>query len=353
MKVVFFLPDLGSGGAERVVSILSNELIKSGYSVGIAMLFSNRCHYNLPHQVEIAKFNLLKISRFKRYEKLRNYFVVQKKLYNKVVAVAFQDTCLNYVLISSIGINIKVIATERNNPYIKGTRRVDKLKASVPFLLADYSVFQTEEAKMYYSLLKNSKSSVIINPIIPINNKWIGKIESSNLISVCRLHGQKNLPMTLDVLSKLKEKYKDIHIDIFGEGPLKESLEVEINNRNLQDNVTLRGVTENVVFELSKHSVFISTSDYEGISNSMLEAMSVGMPIVCTDCPIGGARMMLSSGRGMLSPVGDINLFVRNLDYVLSNPEESKIMANKAYQESLKYTPHEITKKWCDIFDTL
>ena len=52
--------------------------------------------------------------------------------------------------------------------------------------------------------------------------------------------------------------------------------------------------------------MFVSSSDYEGLSNSMLEAMAIGLPTVCTDCPVGGARMVIRDGEnGLLVPVGD------------------------------------------------
>lgn len=346
-KVVFAIPDMGAGGAERVISILANEFSTKGIKVTILMLFGSRVHYQLPECVDIKELNLLKYPYPLRIKKLR---ITLKEIRGKgcLTIYSLQDSVLKHILAARLFTKrVRIISAERNNPYRHGTSLLARIKHSLLYLLADHSVFQTSDAKAYYVLLPNSKCSVIPNPITPTDYEWNPERLSANrLISVCRLHEQKNIPMTLNVIKKLKDNYPDIHLDIYGDGNLKPQILNSIRDMELGSYIELKGTTQQVTKVLSEGSIFISTSNFEGISNSMLEAMSVGMPIVCTDCPIGGAKMMLADNAGMLSPVQDVESFVQNVAYCLGNPAFAETIAKNARRKSTDYSSSSIANKW-------
>lgn len=349
MKVLFVLPDLGSGGAERVVSILASEFIKKGIDVSVLMLFGTNIHYEMPKQTCIKSLDLLQYSLFKRIGILRTCLINATRGVDKCSVFVMQDSCLKYVLAASFGLSIKVISSERNNPFIKGVSFFRRLKASIPYLLSDFTVFQTSEARSYYTFLSDKRCMIIPNPISVSNMHWEGGVTPEKLVSVCRLHKQKNLPMTLDVIESVKREFPNVHLNIYGVGELRDSIEELIALKGLKKNVTLCGATSNVIGVLSKSSIFISTSDFEGISNSMLEAMSIGMPIICTDCPIGGARMMLQNNAGILSPIQDSDSFSQKLLFLLKNEVFARELAQNAFKKSLDFTPEMIAKRWLSI----
>jgi len=78
----------------------------------------------------------------------------------------------------------------------------------------------------------------------------------------------------------------------------------------------------------------------------MLEAMSVGMPLVCTDCPIGGARMMLDNNCGVLTPVGNVDAFTEAIIVLLSNPDQMDAIAANAKMKADLYSADSIAEKW-------
>lgn len=328
-KVIFALPNMSSGGAERVVSILANNLVKRGVKVEIWLYYGLTLHYQLDKLVQVDYLDLENFSIRKRIAILHSKLKQVKQKERDIVFIPFLGAILNISVVANLGTGIPLVACERNNPYIHGTTLLQKIKAQIPFLMATHCVFQTPDARDYYSLVSSHRCSVIINPITQSSYNWKGVLSPSRLISVCRLHKQKNLPMTFDVVELLKQKIPDLHIDIYGDGDLKYAIEDEIDKRGLAHNVSLMGVTKNVPFVLSNASVFISTSDFEGISNSMLEAMSVGMPLLCTDCPIGGARLMLKDGAGILSPIKDAELFANSLEELLSNHKKATELGAK------------------------
>lgn len=345
MKTLFAIPDMGSGGAERVISILAKEMTQRGFNITILMMFGERIHYELPNDVTIVNLGLMNYPIAKRIKSLRAK--LKEISQGKEFAVyAFHDSCLKYILAASVGLKGKVICSERNNPYRKGRSFWKRFLATIPYLLSDYAVFQTPDARAYYGLIKDSKCSVIPNPIMQAQCEWKRNITQNKLISICRLHVQKNISMSLKVIDKLRRDFADIHLDIYGEGNLRPDIERQIAEMELENYVTLKGVTHEVPQKLSEASVFISTSDFEGISNSMLEAMSVGMPIVCTNCPIGGARLMLGDGAGLLSPVNNAEAFAKQVAKILSDRSYAYYLAEGALKKSKEFSPVKIAELW-------
>ena len=100
------------------------------------------------------------------------------------------------------------------------------------------------------------------------------------------------------------------------------------------------GQKANVQTYIVNASVFVSSSDFEGMSNSMLEAMAIGLPVVCTDCPIGGARMVIKNNiNGILTPVGDDRIFADDIIGLLKKSGKSKKTgkASKWVERTAKY----------------
>lgn len=350
--ILFILPNFGKGGAERVVSILIPEFQKKGYGVKIILLFGEVVAYQLPETVEIEKLGLGQFGKLSRVLKLRRIIKTEKKNNHKLILIPFLNSILNTVVASKLFLGIPVVTSERSNPYLRGGSIIKRLYSSIPLLFTKKAIFQTIDARKYFFIPKK-KTAIIANPIDVSSYNWEQKLFQHVLITTCRLHSSKNLTMMVDVVDKLKEKFNDIKLFIYGDGPLKKEIGNYISKKNLNNLVFLLGSTDNVHLKLSTASIFISTSNYEGISNSILEAMAVGMPMVCTDCPIGGTRMMLDDGCGVISPVGETKSFADNIIYVFNHPDEALKMAKRAKEKTQKYSSKNIAQEWICVFEDL
>lgn len=112
-----------------------------------------------------------------------------------------------------------------------------------------------------------------------------------------RLAPQKNIQLAIKAFYKFSKIHNDYVLKIFGQGPQKNELESLIRKLGITSKVRLEGFSDRIYEEMNKAGMYLSTSNYEGISNSMLEALGLGMPVIVTDCPVGGARQYVKMVR--------------------------------------------------------
>ena len=95
--------------------------------------------------------------------------------------------------------------------------------------------------------------------------------------------------------------------------------------------------------------MYVLSSDYEGIPNSLLEAMAMGMPVISTDCPIGGASMLIEHGvNGLLIPVGDSEKLHSAMHYFAKNPETAEQCAREAAKIRKRLSVKQICDQWLE-----
>ena len=170
------------------------------------------------------------------------------------------------------------------------------------------------------------------------------------IVTACRLHPQKNLPMMINAFSMLADEFPEYKLVIYGQGVLEDELRGQIKSLNLEDRILLPGFASNILEKVAPCSMYVSSSDFEGISNSMLEALGMGLPAVVTDCPVGGARMVINSGEnGILVPVGDTKAMYEAMRSILKDPALAAKLSQEAIKVRDKFPLCKIAKRWLDV----
>ncbi len=297
-----FSPGLSGGGAERVASIITNELYMRGYYVYFVAAFSPQREYALNDGVKykyIGIFNKLGVvSRF-----LRKLIVLFHMYRTKSdISISFIISDQDFAFRSK---KYKKIVSLRNDPkHMMHSAYMRRIMSSV-FFNADHVVFQTEEAKSFFTGKIKDKGLVIFNPISSNLPFWRDYEHEKIIMTACRLEEQKNLPLLINAFAEFLITHTEYSLHIFGEGPLKEKLERLIKELGLEGKAILKGRTKEIFKEYCRSEMFVLSSDYEGMSNSMIEALAIGIPTICTDCPIGGAHAMIHNmENGILTTVG-------------------------------------------------
>ena len=306
MHITFLLASLGSGGAERVVSLLANKMVERGHQLEIICLKFNDVYYQTDSRVKVTLAMEQTTNRLTEVFWLRKYLKKQ----NPDVVIPFTEGVYCFTILSLLGTGIPIIASERLDPAVMSQTRKFLKKLLLPY--ADWLVVQTQSIKEYFPKKIQAKTSIIYNPV---NDEVFHQIENGELkiengervnciISVGRLYPQKNQEMMIRAFAKVADEFPDWQLVIYGEGPLRTELEFLISSFKLQDRVLLPGRTGHVIEELRKSKIFCMSSDYEGMSNSMIEAICVGLPIISTNVS-GTEEMVIDGKNGYLVPKKD------------------------------------------------
>ena len=306
MRIAFVIGSLTGGGAERVVAMLANEFVNRGYEVGIISIASSEKSYSISEQVKLLyclnSYKIPGISFIRRVGDLRSTL----KDFEPEVCISFTVAVNIYSLLASIGQKWRLIICERNDPKFDPQSRFLRLLRKMTYNLADGYVFQTTGERDYFPEKIRNRSSVIANPINSSIPRPFEGVRDKRFVTAVRLEPQKNLKLAIDAFYDFCFNHEDFTFDIYGEGAQKEYLQQYINERGLADKVHLLGRSDKLYEDMKNAFAFILSSDYEGMSNSMLEAMALGLPVISTDYPSGGARMVIDDhNNGILVPVGN------------------------------------------------
>lgn len=332
-KVLFVTGILGNGGAERVIAALANRLIENYVEVGIVTIYSIRQDYVLNSKIELKHIianNKMKIIRpFERVIKLRDYI----KDYNPDCVVSFLADVNIHTILACKNSNIPLIVSERNDPFQDPEKKIIRKMRDFLYNKVDGLVLQTNDAKQYFDekISKKIARKVIANPLTPSLPYYKQGVAKNRMITACRLNPQKNLTMMINAIKNVNLSGIDCYLDIYGDGPLRDELRNYINRNDMKDKVHLKGFSKNIHEEMINSKGFLISSNYEGISNSMLEALAIGIPVVATDCPIGGAKMFIKNKEnGWLTPVGNEKEFSSAIIELLSNYDKAINMGKEA-----------------------
>ena len=348
MKIMFNTSSMGKGGAERVISILANELIKEN-DVSILLNTKENKAYDLNEKIKLLELDkkYISIALFRNLKRIWTSAKILKKEQPDII-ISFLPMPSYRILLLRKLIKVPIIVSDRNDPNKEYKSFISNFLMKRLYPKADGFVFQTEEQKKFFDKNIQDKSIIIYNPIKDefLNTNKAAQKEDT-IISVGRLVEQKNQKMLIEAFSKIAKEYSNYKLKIFGTGPLELSLKKQIENLNLSDRILLCGVCDDIKTELEKAKIFVLSSDYEGMPNALIEAMAVGLPVISTDCPCGGPKELIENKKnGLLIEVGNVERLAKKMKYLIENQEEAALMGKNAEEIKEKLNSINILKQW-------
>lgn len=354
MRTLFVIPTLGTGGAERVASILANYFSNHNKVEFFVMEKSDVERYPISDNVIIKEAGI----NVKRGNKIRviinfalNYMrqrgKLQKEIYKFKPDVVISFLPKADMLTASIKGTYKWIASERNDPMSRSS--IERRILNTIYKKTDMLVCQTKKVAYFYRTKNVKQTCVIRNPLILDSTESVDMEQKQTfIVSVGRLDKQKNYPLLINAFSNAKRN-KEIEekLYIIGDGPQRKELQEKINTMGLQDDIFLLGRKNNVRDYLNKAKAFVMSSDYEGLPNAMLEAMDARLPIISTDFFTGAAREFVDKKNGYVVPVGDYEKLGKAIEYLLLKKDLELDMMGQVSKERVKLLDvTEICKEW-------
>ena len=360
--IAFHLNNLERGGAERVVVNLSNRFVAEGYRVLIATEEYGTHEYEHDARVERVHAGLL--PEDKKANRARQFILRVKRLrafldtYRPDVIVTFSHKCDYRALMAAKGTDIPVVVAIRTNPHVFYASRVNRMLVKHLFPRASGAVFQTRDQQAYFADTLKKNTTIILNPVDPkyFTPETPTEREKS-IVHHARLVYFKNQELLIRAFLRVHRAHPDYVLRIYGDDSgdgTKEKLEALIEKEGAGDKVFLMGGDHAFEKEIPKGAVYAFTSDWEGMPNSLLEAMAMGMPVVATDCPIGGPRTVIRDGEnGLLVPIGEEAALAKSLTRLIEDPALARRLGEEAAKIRADASPDAVFAKWREYLEKI
>lgn len=212
----------------------------------------------------------------------------------------------------------------------------------------DRFVVLTEEDKNNWPELNNVIA--IPNPI-SFNTDSVSRLEKKNVLAIGRYAYQKGYDMLLKAWAIVEKKCPEWELNIYGQGDREpyDKIAKELHLKNCH----LNGSVSNINEKYLDSSVFVISSRFEGLSMSLLEAMSFGLPVVSFACPCGFRDVITSGVNGVLVPKNNVEMLADQIIEVIQNPKFRNELGKKARERSQDFRLDVLAEKWRELFESL
>ena len=170
------------------------------------------------------------------------------------------------------------------------------------------------------------RTVVLYNPvdeeeIVPQSRQGANPFRGTgiHLLSVGRLTHQKGMDRLLEAFALVSKRFSGCDLTIVGDGPQREFLEKKAKELGIPDSVHFVGYRANPFVYMRHAHLFVSTSRWEGLPNTVLESLACGTPVVAFDCPGGTGEIIRDGLNGWLVPDGNCAALVGKISEVITD----------------------------------
>lgn len=358
-RIALFISSFQRGGAERVMANLAKYLNEKKYDVILVTQYKRENEYEIPPELrrlysepDESQLQGGRVKNFcVRFRTLRNIW----KAYKPDVILAFLGKNNLMAIATAAFLPPKVAVSVRGEPSMEYEGKLMQFIAKFVFRFADGVILQTKRARAFFPGAVRRKSVILPNPLNPqFLDREICKERKDLIAAAGRLDENKNHAMLIHAFAKIADEYPQMKLVIYGEGELRTKLEILVQEKGLSDRISMPGSVSDVADRICKARIFTLTSNTEGMPNSVIEAMALGIPVIATDCPCGGPAELIEDGvNGLLVPVGDAFALADAFRRILEDADFEKKLGEEACRITEKLSPDEVDKKWEEYLNQL
>ena len=350
--ISFFLENIDEGGAERAVIELANYLAKAGYEVNLIVGWGASSYREeispKVKLIDLESRNKLRILfRISRYLSLARPSVIMSALDNANIMLLIAKKLSGFRGRVVISQRAALGASFFGVPWWRVSIKKKLIKALFPTADAIISNSKYAASELIKIMPKISEKTFTIHNAVDISHiedlgkralkqKDVAGNNSASLLVVGSLKKRKNIELCLRSF-KIVSLQRKVHLNIIGDGPEREKLEMLAHDLGIKKKVYFRGFDKNPFRWMAKASVLISSSSGEGCSNVILQAMALNCPIVATDCPGDTAELLGHGQWGKLVPVGDAQKMATAIIETLDNPNNKNTKKHISQFSVAKY----------------
>lgn len=379
MKLVFVYPNLTQkAGTERVIIDKVNYLAeKHGYEIAL-LTYEHGSHpigYPISPKVIHIDFNirfhlLYKYNRISRLVKKVKQIKTLQKQYNAFI----EEFCPDIVTTVTYYVEALRIVSKCPTKY----KRILESHVDRNFLLSNdpttkkdiitrmrllYESWGVNHYAKKFDLLvaltqqdadnwsKFLKTTVITNMIHTNVNRKYSDLKNKRIIFAGRYSKEKGLSELYKIWELVYQDHSDWHLDLYGSGPLHDTLEAKAKELNM--NIHVNESSNNIFEKYQESSIFVLCSVFEAFGLVIPEAMSCRLPVVSFDCPFGPRQIITDGKDGFLIPNRDVHLFATRLFELIESEELRKNMGEEAVLTAQRFSAEHIIPQWTSLYEKL
>ncbi|MZH14704.1 MAG: glycosyltransferase family 4 protein [Nitrospinae bacterium] len=355
-RLTLVIYKMSGGGAQRVLSIIANHFAEKGWAITL-MTFddgSQPSFYKLHPSIQCVPLSISRqqpnaLSTLLMYL-LRPIILRSAIRKNKPdVVISFIDLANILTLVATVGLRVPVIISERVNPAFHSIGCFWSVLRKMVYRWAACLVVQTRDVPPFFSTAIQKKINVIPNPVLlPARNEQNLDKDGSKkiLLAMGRLVDQKGFDLLIKAFAKLKSKFPEWQINIWGEGEKKTYLENLCKELSLQKKVIFKGMNQDNYTVMKQADIFVLSSRYEGFPNVLAEAMACGLPVISFDCPSGPSEMIVDEKNGLLiSKINDEEL-AKGIQRLMMDESLAKQLGKEAKKVTDTFSMKKIMNLW-------
>lgn len=360
MRITLVISTFGAGGAERVMALMASYWAERGHEVTLVTLArSDEDFYPLHPAVQRVGLGVMKVSsglgdalwnNVERLKRLRDVIRVSQP----GVVISFIERTNILVLLSTIGLQVPIVACERIDPRHHSIGTVWSWLRWCLYRRAASLAVQTEGLRSWAEGFVPARSvHVIPNPIATIpgeaSTEAGTKGRTKCVSALGRLVPQKGFDTLLQAFAHCTRTHEDWSLTIIGEGPERSRLEALSARLGIGDRVSMIGRRSNPFPILRRTDLFVLSSRYEGFPMALVEAMACRLPVISTDCPSGPRDIIRDGVDGVLVPPDDVPALTEAMTRLMDNPEERDRLRRRAVEVVDRFGTERIMALWNEV----
>jgi glycosyltransferase involved in cell wall biosynthesis len=320
-RLAIFLPSLAGGGAEKSMLKLAAGLAQRGYPVDLVFARAEG-----PYQSHLVSLpELVRVVDLKAPRVMLSLPALARYLWRAHPAALLST--LDYANVVALWARYlarvpkKLVVNEQNTISLTSQHSAQLRQRIVPRLVrhfypwADHIIGNSRgvaDDLVQITGLPPNKIQIVYNPVVTSelaekvkassNHPWLENGQPPMVLAVGRFTAQKDFPTLIRAFAQVRSS-QPVRLLILGEGPDRPSLEALIRELGVKEDVQLPGFVENPYAYMSRASLFVLSSRWEGLPTVLIEALYCGVPVISTDCPSGPREILVDGKYGALVPL--------------------------------------------------
>jgi glycosyltransferase involved in cell wall biosynthesis len=358
IKLIIFCPSIEYGGVEKNLYIISNYLSKKIELNVVTANNDKKKFFNKEINFFSPSSNYWNHSP-RIFKTLICFFILLKNFHKKnIKIISFQSNAFA-IIIAKI-LRAKIIIRSNTAPESYSKNFIKRCILKIIFQKADKIILNSKKFKKSFDSLYDVKSEVIYNP--SYNQKNLNKLAKEKtkdhffkkqnflkIINIARLTKQKNHLTLLKAIKICSDKKLKIKVVIIGSGQEDKEINNFIKNNKLTETIKLMGYIQNPLPYIRQANIFALTSNYEGLPNVLIEALSQKKIVVSSNCPTGPSEILLNGKGGYLFKVNNHIQLARIIVYISKNIKKAKRKSEIGFNALKRFSYEKNCKKYYNL----